>query len=103
MGEEVSLSVSDTNKLRASLGLKPLRMDKVSEANHVQMVNNTPPELPPQETDNQLSEGKQLLEELSAGGGVLDLLENPPKKSRQEQGSAESKNEADASKESDED
>lgn len=75
MGEEISLSVDDTNALREKLGLKPLEISNagIGATPKVTVVDrNTTNE---SKVDVEVNDGKRLVEELSSGGGILDLLD----------------------------
>ena len=75
MSEEISLSVDDTNALRARLGLKPLKIsEKLSEANEAVLNDDKDSKLADTRADSEVKEGKRLLEEISSGGGILDCL-----------------------------
>jgi hypothetical protein len=72
--QEISLSVEETNELRVRLGLKPLvpgkgfRPAQDEEAPHADKKE-------PEEPDSaEKEEGKRLLNEISSGGGVLDVF-----------------------------
>ena len=84
MSEEVSLSIEETNELRRKLGLKPLQVNvenvKVSEVPRKPAAE--PAKKPP---DRDTEEGKRLFQDLSGGGGILDLFDSEvPDKSSDE-------------------
>lgn len=74
MGEEISLSVDDTNALREKLGLKPLQISRDIEAIPEDTVVDRKTENEAK-LDVEVNDGKRLVEELSSGGGILDLLD----------------------------
>ncbi len=76
MSDEISLSVDDTNALRIKLGLKPLdtrvkeTLQVADEPSLAKHSNDGDKKL---EVDT--TEGKRLLDELTSGGGILELFE----------------------------
>jgi hypothetical protein len=74
MGEEISLSVDDTNALMENLGLKPLQISRDIEAIPEDTVVDRKTENEAK-LDVEVNDGKRLVEELSSGGGILDLLD----------------------------
>ena len=77
MSDEISLSVEDTNELRRKLGLKPLRIETASipESTSSDSKNIQVTTKPARDKDT--DEGKRLFQELSGGGGILDLFDDP--------------------------
>lgn len=75
MSEEISLSIDETNALRAKLGLKPLRME--SAESRQTGVLPTPPVTEQKLKQKEVSEkedNKRLVSDLTGGGGVLDIF-----------------------------
>lgn len=74
--DEISLSIEETNALRASLGLKPLTVgsaDTARDATSSVRVGSSNVRETPDSVDKE--EGKRLVAQISSGGGVLDVLE----------------------------
>jgi U4/U6.U5 tri-snRNP-associated protein 1 len=74
--EEISLSVEETNALRAKLGLKPLcfgTADTARDSTFSVTVGTSNVHETPDSVDKE--EGKRLVAQISSGGGVLDVLE----------------------------
>ena len=72
--QEISLSVDETNELRARLGLKPLVPGKSSRQNQVEEPVYTEKEKHKESDSTEKEDGKRLLNEISSGGGVLDVF-----------------------------
>ena len=68
--EEISLSVEETNALRAKLGLKPLADSQKKSGSLPEAPQE--PSKPVQDVEKQ--EGKRMADALSSGGGVLDVF-----------------------------
>lgn len=75
MSEEISLSVEETNSLRAKLGLKPLRIESTSEESREKLGDHATTSIQASsKNDDDRDEGKRLISEITSGGGVLDVL-----------------------------
>ena len=76
MSDEISLSIEETNELRRKLGLKPLQIStetvKNSKPDHI----NTTVNPSKRQLEKDADEGKRLFQELSGGGGILDLFDD---------------------------
>jgi hypothetical protein len=68
--EEISLSVEETNAIRAKLGLKPLHVT-TKKSFGLPVVPEKPVE---KVIDTEKQEGKRMAEALTSGGGVLDVF-----------------------------
>jgi hypothetical protein len=80
MGDEISLSVEDTNAIRAKLGLKPLVVgrDSPAQQNIADIGSSSKVDVVESKLEADKEEGKRLLDELTTGGGILDLFGDVP-------------------------
>ena len=73
--EEISLSIEETNALRAKLGLKPLKLQSTGSASVRLVPVDKKPSNDDQKADSsEKAEGKRLVAAISSGGGVLDVF-----------------------------
>lgn len=79
MSEEVSLSIEETNALRKSLGMKPLVLEKSESKGSSTVLPKYVEPVPEKDPtkDQEVDEGKRLLDSLSSGKGILDMLNDP--------------------------
>ena len=75
MSEEISLSIEETNELRLKLGLKPLQVN-VESVKGSEVPRKPAAEPAKKLTDRDTEEGKRLFQDLSGGGGILDLFDD---------------------------
>lgn len=80
MGDEISLSVEDTNAIRAKLGLKPLVVgrDAPVRPDIADVIGSSKVDVVESKLEADKEEGKRLLDELTTGGGILDLFGDAP-------------------------
>lgn len=100
MSEEISLSVEESNALRKSLGLKPLRAtkDKLLESKGEPELYVAAKTVPIKSEDDDIANGRRLLETLSSGGGILDMFDTvpEPKKAKIVESSSEESDSSDS-------
>jgi len=74
MGEEISLSIDETNALRAKLGLCPLKLNTEDETNTISVIESKQNVDKPTKSDEYHNESKRMFDDISGGGGILDIL-----------------------------
>lgn len=75
MSEEISLSIEETNALRAKLGIKPLRIESAGSGQTGVLPWPPVTELKLNQKEvSEKEENKRLVSDLTGGGGILDIF-----------------------------